>query len=71
MEEVIRQTVFSSIPETVEFAVSTVVDDGDPLGKGKGFLELFEWTLLVRRGRVSLPSIDTTSVDPLFMFGKR
>lgn len=71
MEEVIRQTVFSSIPATVEFAVSTVVDDGDPLGKGKSFLELFEWILLVRRGRVSLPSIDTTSVDPLFMFGKR
>lgn len=71
MEEVVRQTVFSSIPDAVEFAVSTVVDDGDTLGKGKGFLELLDWTLLVRRGRVVLPPVDTTSVDPLFMFGKR
>lgn len=71
MEAVIRQTVFSSIPETVEFSVSTAVDDDDTLGKGQGFLELLNWTLLVRRGRVLLPPVDTTSVDPLFMFGKR
>ncbi|WP_229652014.1 TRAFAC clade GTPase domain-containing protein [Vibrio parahaemolyticus] len=71
MEEVVRQTVFSTISDVVEFAVSTVVDDGDTLGKGKGFLELLDWTLQVRRGRVVLPSVDTTSVDPLFMFGKR
>lgn len=71
MEEVVRQAVFSSIPDAVEFAVSTVVDDGDTLGKGKGFLELLDWTLQVRRGRVVLPSVDTTSADPLFMFGKR
>ena len=70
MEAVIRQSVFSSIPETVEFSVSTAVDD-DTLGQGLGFLELLDWTLRVRRGRVLLPPVDTTSKDPLFMFGKR
>ena len=71
METVIRQTVFSSIPETVEFSVSTAVDDDDTLGKDQGFLELLDWTLQVKRECVLLPPVDTTSVDPLFMFGKR
>lgn len=71
MEEVVRQTVFKSIPETVEFSVSTVVDDEDTQGKGRGFLDLLNWILQVRRGRILLPPVETMNVDPLFMFGKR
>ncbi|MNU07196.1 hypothetical protein D3C72_2526830 [compost metagenome] len=71
METLVRKTVFSSIPGAVEFFVSTAIDGVDTLGKGQGFLELLDWTLQVKRERVLLPRVDTTSSDPLFMFGTR
>jgi hypothetical protein len=42
MKAAIRQAVFSSIPEAVEFSVSTAVKDDDTLGKGQGF-----WSFLI------------------------
>ena len=71
METAVREAVFRLMPDAVEFSVSVVPSvEGEP-DKGQGLIELLDWTLDVRRERLSLPPIIATSVDPLFMFGAR
>ena len=71
MEMAVRDAVLGPMPDAREFSLSIAPRAGDASDKGCGLLELLDWTLGVRRGRVSLPSAKATSSDPLFMFGAR
>lgn len=67
IEKAVRDAVFGVMPDAAEFSVS--IDD--PSNKGQDLLKLLDWTLSLRRKRVSLPSPKATSLDPLFLFGTR
>lgn len=71
MEEAVRDAVLGPMPDAREFSVSIVPSAHDVSDKGQGLLELLDWTLNVRRERVSLPSVNTANSDPLFLFGVR
>lgn len=70
MEKAVRDAAFGSMPDVVEFSVS-IASDTDASDKGQGLLELLDWTLGIRRQRVSLPPVSAISSDPLFIFGAR
>lgn len=71
METAVREAVLGLMPDAVEFSVSVVPNAEGAPDKGQGIIELLDWTLEVRRERLSLPSVIATSADPLFMFGAR
>lgn len=71
MEKTVREAVLGIMPDAVEFSVSIAAKARTAPDKGRGLIELLDWTLDVRRERVSLPPITATSADPLFMFGAR
>jgi hypothetical protein len=71
METAIYEAVFGLMPDAVEFSVSVLPSAEGAPDKGQGLIELLDWTLDVRRERLSLPSAIATSADPLFMFGAR
>jgi hypothetical protein len=71
MQRSIREAVFGTMPDAMEFSVSIVEDEEGKFDIGRGFLELLDWTLRARRERVSLPPVIATNDDPLFMFGVR
>ncbi|HAT1614624.1 TPA: hypothetical protein I8Y09_005150 [Raoultella ornithinolytica] len=71
MEAMVRETVFNLMPNTPEFFVSVQADaEGDPDIRS-GLQDLLDWTLEIRRDFVSLPPIQSSVSDPLFMFGTR
>jgi hypothetical protein len=67
MEAAIRRAVQNDIPDASEFSVSVFSQNGET---GVGFRELFKWVLETRRTGARLKSTSTT-VDPLFMIGRR
>ena len=69
MEKAVREAVFGPIPDAHEFLVSIAPRGDEASDKGQGLLELLEWVLGVRRGRVSLPPVRAASSDFLFIFG--
>lgn len=71
MEKAVRAAVLGPMPDAAEFSVSIEPDDEGTSDKGQGLIELLDWTLGVRRKRVSMPPVTATSADPLFMFGTR
>jgi hypothetical protein len=71
MEKAVRDAVLGPMPDAEEFSVSIVSNAEGGVDRGRGLIELLDWTLAVRRERVSLPPLTATSVDPLFMFGAR
>jgi hypothetical protein len=71
METAVHEAVFGPMPDAMEFSVSIVPSPGETSDKGQGLIELLDWTLDVRRERLSLPPAMATSADPLFMFGAR
>jgi hypothetical protein len=71
MEKAVRDAVLGSMPDAHEFSVSIAVSADDASDKGRGLLDLLDWTLEIRRERVSLPPVEASSSDPLFMFGTR
>lgn len=71
MKKTVRDAIFSSMPDTCEFSVSVTSGTEEDLDKGQGLLELFDWILTLRRGNVNLPSVSTTSSDPLFILGAK
>ncbi|WP_149194222.1 TRAFAC clade GTPase domain-containing protein [Luteimonas suaedae] len=71
MEASIRGTVLGLMPDAVEFSVSILAGEDKTTGTGQGLIELLDWTLSVRRGRISLPPVRATNSDPLFLFGAR
>jgi hypothetical protein len=71
MEKAVRDAVLGPMSDALEFSVSVVPGAHGAPDKGQGLLELLDWTLSVRRARVTLPPVSTTSADPLFMFGAR
>jgi hypothetical protein len=71
MEASIRDTVLGLMPDAAQFSVSILPGSDNPSDKGRGFLELLDWTLSVRRERVNLPLTRVTNSDPLFLFGGR
>lgn len=70
MEKAVRGAVFGLMPDAREFSVS-VNADGSNADKGRGLLELLEWTLDNRRACLTLPPLKAVSSDPLFMYGVR
>lgn len=71
MEKAVREAVLGLMPDAGEFSVSIMPGAEGAPDKGRGLVELLDWTLDVRRERVSLPPVTATSADPLFMFGTR
>lgn len=71
MEKAIRDAVLRPMPDAVEFSVSILSDPEDASATGRGLIELLDWSLGVRRVSVSLPPINASSADPLFVFGSR
>jgi len=71
METSVRHSVRRFIPDAEEFQVSIHGEDGQQNGTGRGFLELLQWSLSVRRGRVDLAPPGRGAEDPLFLFGAR
>ncbi|MEX3693852.1 hypothetical protein AB3X91_33810 [Paraburkholderia sp. BR14263] len=67
MESTIRRAVRNDIPDASEFSVSVFAQNGET---GVGFQDLFAWVLETRRTGARLESTSTT-VDPLFMIGRR
>jgi hypothetical protein len=68
IEAAIRDAVLKLMPDAHEFSVSVSSPD-DHENKGQGLLELLDWTLDIRRARLSLPPPQAASSDLLFMFG--
>lgn len=71
MEKAVRDAVLGPMPDAREFSVSIAASADDTSDTGQGLLELLDWTLEIRRERVSLPPIEASSADPVFMFGAR
>ncbi|WP_138468678.1 hypothetical protein [Poseidonocella sp. HB161398] len=71
MEKAVRDAVLGPMPDAHEFSVSITASGDDATDTGQGLLELLNWTLEIRRERVSLPPVEAASPDPLFMFGAR
>jgi Double-GTPase 2 len=71
MEKAVREAVLGLMPGAVEFSVSILPSAEGAPDKGRGLIELLDWTLDVRRERLSLPPVTAPSADPLFMFGAR
>ena len=71
MEDSVRRAVTQAMPDAVEHLVSVVPDpDLDPLlNKGSGLVDLLRWAVDTRRATVRLPPPETSSVDPLFIYG--
>jgi hypothetical protein len=67
----IRDAVFGSMPDAIEFKVSIAAGADQESDSGQGLLALLDWTVSVRRERISLPQVEATSIDPLFLFGAR
>lgn len=68
IEMAVRDAVLGLMPDAHEFSVSVSSSDDDK-SKGKGLLELLDWTLDIRRARLSLLPPPAASSDLLFMFG--
>ncbi|MEN5089084.1 hypothetical protein ABE458_00125 [Pseudomonas protegens] len=68
IEAAVRDAVLKLMPDAHEISVS-VSSSGDDENKGQGLLELLDWTLDIRRARLSLPPPQAASSDLLFMFG--
>ena len=71
MEKAVRDAVLGAMPDAHEFSVSITASADDAPDTGQGLLELLNWTLEIRRERVSLPPVEASSSDPLFLFGAR
>jgi Double-GTPase 2 len=71
MEKAVHDAVFGLMPDAVEFSVSILQNSSEGSEKGSGIIELLDWTLDIRRERVSLPPTTSTITDPLFLFGAR
>jgi hypothetical protein len=68
MEVAVREAVLGPMPDAPEFSVTVAPSTQGDADKGHGLIELLDWTLEVRRQRVSLPRAPAPSTDPLFMF---
>jgi hypothetical protein len=71
MEKAVREAVFKAMPDAVEFSVSILSGAEETDGTGSGLVDLLKWTLNVRRDQISLPSLEASCSDPLFLFGAR
>lgn len=71
MEAAVRDAVFGTMHDAREFRVSIAPGAGKTEDTGQGLVELLDWTLGIRRARVSLPPVASSSFDPLFLFGSR
>lgn len=71
MEKAVRDAALGPMPDAREFSVSIAPRPDDASDKGQGLVELLDWTLGIRRERVSLPPLRAASSDPLFIFGAR
>jgi len=69
LESAVRDAVFCAMPDAAEFSVSVMPPSDVASDKGQGLVELLDWTLSVHRQRVVLPPLESTSSDPLFVFG--
>ncbi|MFJ3483841.1 hypothetical protein ACIPL1_10745 [Pseudomonas sp. NPDC090202] len=68
IEAAVRDSVLKLMPDAHEFFVS-ISDPSDDESNGHGLLDLLNWSLEIRRARLSLPSPQAASSDLLFMFG--
>lgn len=71
MKTAIRGAVLGQMPEAREFSVSIKPDSDEASDRGQGLLELFDWTISIRRAGAKLPPLGAESNDPIFMLGKR
>jgi Double-GTPase 2 len=69
MEAKIRRSVFDTMPDAKEFSV-TILSDSNESG-ALGHLQLLDWILDSRRPAVSLANSVSSSLDPLFLYGRR